>query len=92
MLTSSFLFVNRARSLGLTAVVRSGVMEVVDQLFHLRKPVDPMALHDWLAQDWAALASATARIRLLGDDQLVWLSSAMTSSSSARAYWNSPHR
>jgi len=43
-------------------------------LLRLRKPMDPLGLHDWLSRDWEVLAGAVSRVRLLGDEALVKLS------------------
>ena len=50
LLTQSLLFAQRAHALLLTAQVRTGLSEVLVVLLRLRRPVDPMELHDWLQQ------------------------------------------
>jgi len=58
LLTQSLLFAQRARALLLTVQVRTGLSESRDVLLHLRRPVDPMELHDWLQQGTRPLYDA----------------------------------
>ncbi len=58
LLTQSLLFAQRAHALLLTAQVRTGLSESLDILLHLRRPVDPMELHDWLQQGTGPLYDA----------------------------------
>jgi len=58
LLTQSLLFAQRARALLLTVQVRTGLSESLDALLHLRRPVDPMELHDWLQQETRPLYDA----------------------------------
>jgi len=58
LLTQSLLFAQRAHALLLTARVRTGLSESLDVLLRLRRPVDPMELHDWLQQGTCPLYDA----------------------------------
>ena len=66
VLSNSLLVTNRIRVLNATIQVRSGITEGLDVVLHHRKPVDPMELHDWLAQDLAALHKAVSEVWLRG--------------------------
>jgi len=58
LLTQSLLFAQRAHALLTTARVRTGLSESLDVLLRLRRPVDPMELHDWLQQGTRPLYDA----------------------------------
>lgn len=59
LLTRSIAVALRAAALRETIRVRSGLMEGVDiVILRLRKPVDPMGLHDWQAPDLVPLNAA----------------------------------
>lgn len=63
MLSRSMAVMTAAQALGLTMKTRSGLGEGVDVAMRLRKPADPMELHDWLAKDMAPLTEAWSVIR-----------------------------
>jgi hypothetical protein len=46
--------------------VRSGLKEGIDVATRLRRPVDPMELHDWLAQDFVPMNQAWSTIQMIG--------------------------
>jgi hypothetical protein len=46
--------------------VRSGLKEGVDVATRLRRPADPMELHDWLAQDFVPMNQAWSTIQMTG--------------------------
>jgi hypothetical protein len=52
---------------------RSGLGEGVDVLMHQRKPLDPLEIHDWIAQDMAPLTAAWSVIWARGDQELIRL-------------------
>jgi hypothetical protein len=62
LLSRSLQLAMRAQAMRVTMKVRSGLKEGFDVAMRHRKPVDPLQLHDWLAQDWAPLNSALSEI------------------------------
>jgi len=66
VLSASMLVANRIRVLNGTIQVRSGLTEGMDVALHHRRPVDPMELYDWLAQDQTALHKAVSEVWLRG--------------------------
>lgn len=62
LLNRSLAFAARARAVGDTMRLRSGLTEGLDVTLHHRKPVDPLELHDWMAQDLAPLITALSEI------------------------------
>ncbi|MGP8160422.1 MAG: hypothetical protein ACLQGJ_04245 [Candidatus Dormibacteria bacterium] len=73
MLWRSMGVLLRAHTLGVTAVVRWGLPEAMDIVMRRRQPMDPLALYDWYAQDWAPLFEAWSTIWLHGDQEMVGL-------------------
>lgn len=63
----------RAQTMGQTMKVRSGLIEGLDIAMHHRKPVDPLELHDWMAQDLAPLSAALSQIWTRWDQEGVRL-------------------
>jgi hypothetical protein len=61
----------RARSLYETGLVRSGLSEGIDVLLHVRKPLDPMELTDWLLTDFRPVLEAQAVIESAGDQVVI---------------------
>jgi hypothetical protein len=59
-----------AHAMGETMKIRSGLGEGIDVLAHLRKQLDPLELHDWMARDVAPLNSAWSVIWARGDQEL----------------------
>ncbi len=62
LLTQSMAVALRVQAMGETMKVRSGLGEGLDVALRLRKPADPMALHDWIAQDIVPLNAALDEI------------------------------
>jgi hypothetical protein len=62
LLSRSLAVAMRARTLGETMKFRSGLKEGWDVAFRHRKPVDPLELHDWMAQDLVPLQAALTEI------------------------------
>lgn len=77
MAAASMAFLVRAGSLRSAMHVRSGIGEGLDIVIRLRKPVDPMELHDWLAKDFTPLNDAYARIQVSGTADAVEAASAL---------------
>lgn len=71
LLTASFALAVRARTIGETAKVRSGVTEGLDVATRQRRPVDLMELHDWLERDWGPLRAAWSELWARGDQELI---------------------
>lgn len=71
LLSRSFALAIRARTVGETAKLRSGLGEALDILTRQRKPIDPLNLHDWLEQDFGPLRSAWSDLWARGDQELV---------------------
>ncbi len=79
LLTESLLFAQRARALLLTVQVRTGLSESLDVLLHLRRPVDPMELHDWLQQETRPLYDAWSSTWLSSSPAMVTRGNAVVS-------------
>lgn len=73
MLSRSMAVATRAQAMGETMKLRSGLGEGVDVATRLRKPADPLELHDWMAQDLAPLNAAWSVIWARGDQEMVRL-------------------
>ncbi|WP_375504425.1 hypothetical protein [uncultured Jatrophihabitans sp.] len=71
MLARSLAMALRARTLGDAAKLRSGVGEGLDILFRIKKPIEPLELHDWLQQDYGPLNAAWSDILSRGDRKVV---------------------
>ncbi|MCW2539252.1 MAG: hypothetical protein JWN95_977 [Frankiales bacterium] len=56
-----------------TAKLRSGFGEGIDIATRIRKPLDPLQLHDWIAQEFDPLNTAWSEIWTSGDQELVRL-------------------
>jgi hypothetical protein len=65
MITSSVAVMTRA------AALRSGLKEGLDVVLRHRNPLDPMELHDWLAQDAAPLYQAWSMVQMSGSHEAV---------------------
>jgi len=63
----------RARTLGDTMKLRSGLKEGWEVSLRHRKPMDPLELHDWIAQDIAPLNAALSAIWTRDDQEGVRL-------------------
>ncbi|WP_433448939.1 hypothetical protein ACQPXS_10045 [Streptomyces sp. CA-142005] len=62
LLTRSLAVATRAQAMGETMRLRSGLSEGLDVAVRLRKPVDPLELHDWVAQDLQPLHAALSQL------------------------------
>ena len=62
LLSRSMAVAMRARSMGETMRLRSGLKEGFDVAMRHRKLVDPLELHDWMAQDLVPLNAALTEI------------------------------
>ena len=70
LLTRSIAVSLRAEALRETIRIRSGPLEGIDVvILRLRKPLDPLALHDWQAQDMVPLNAALNEIWTLWDQK-----------------------
>lgn len=63
----------RGFAMGETMKVRSGLKEGFDIALRHRKPVDPLELHDWLAQDYVPLNAALSDVWIRCDQEGVRL-------------------
>lgn len=66
----------RAHTLYLTAVLRSGIGEGLDVALHLRKPIEPMELSDWLFADVRPMLDAQSVIEVTSGNELLIRSAA----------------
>jgi hypothetical protein len=73
LLARSVAVMLRSDSMRLAVEQRSGLKEGIDITTRTRKPIEPLELHDWLAQDWAPLTAAWSEIWTRGDSQTVRL-------------------
>jgi hypothetical protein len=62
LLSRSMAVATRARAMGDTMKLRSGLKEGWDVALRHRRPVDPLELHDWMAQDLAPLNAALSEL------------------------------
>ena len=69
LLVASFGVAQRAATLLTATQLRSGLGEALDVAFRLRKPVDPLELHDWINVDLSSLADAWSRTWVYGSPQ-----------------------
>lgn len=69
LLARSLAVAMRARALGEAMKVRSGLKEGVDVTMRNRKPVDPLEVHDWMAQEVIPLNSALAELWTRDDQE-----------------------
>jgi hypothetical protein len=74
LLSRSMAVAMRGQVMGETMKVRSGLVEGLDVAMHNRKPVDPLELHDWMAQDIVPLNAALGEIWTRCDQEGVRLS------------------
>lgn len=61
LLVASFGVAQRADALLTATKLRSGLGEAFDVALRLRKPVDPLEVHDWINVDLSSLADAWSR-------------------------------
>jgi hypothetical protein len=62
LLARSLQLALRGDTMRVMMKVRSGLKEGLQVTMRHRVPVDPMQLHDWMAQDWTPLNSALSEI------------------------------
>ncbi|MFJ2651832.1 hypothetical protein ACIO1C_34550 [Streptomyces sp. NPDC087420] len=73
VLTRSLAVGMRAQALGQMMRLRSGLVEGFEVAARQRKPVDPLELHDWMAQEIAPLNAAQMEIWARADQEGVRL-------------------
>jgi hypothetical protein len=73
MLSRSISLSIRARALGGSAKLRSGLGEGLDVVMRMRKPIDVLDTHDWLALEMTPLNAAWSVIWARGDQELIRL-------------------
>lgn len=73
VLSRSMAVAFRGQTIGQAMKVRSGLGEGLDIMLHIRKPLDHMQFHDWLAQDVVPLNTALAEIWTRWDQEGVRL-------------------
>jgi hypothetical protein len=73
LLARSLDVAQRARVLGDTMKLRSGLAEGFSVTGRLRKPIDPLALFDWLAEDSRPLHEAHVAVWATADQETVRL-------------------
>jgi hypothetical protein len=66
LISHSLSFAARASTLRNVMQTRSGLKEGVDVTFRLRRPFDPMELHDWLVKDFEPINDAWSKIQMIG--------------------------
>jgi hypothetical protein len=71
LIARSFSFATRAQVLRTLMQTRSGLKEGLDVAMRIRRPLDPMELHDWIAQDFAALNDAWSAVEIVGSADAV---------------------
>lgn len=69
LLSRSLAVAMRARALGEAMKVRSGLKEGLDVTMGSRKPVDPLEVHDWIAQEVIPLNTAVAELWTRDDQE-----------------------
>lgn len=73
LLTQSMAVAMKARAVGETMKLRSGLKEGFDVAMRHRKPRDPLELHDWMAADLGPLSAVLSAIWLREDQEGVRL-------------------
>lgn len=71
LISHSLSFTIRAQALRNTMRSRSGLNERIDLALRLRRPIDPMELHDWFAQGHEPMNQAWSRIEVIGSPDAV---------------------
>jgi hypothetical protein len=69
--THSLGFMMRVTTLRQTVQVRSGLSEGINVVMRIRAPLDPMELHDWIAQDFVPVGQAWSMIQMSGSPKAV---------------------
>jgi hypothetical protein len=73
LLTRSLAVGMRAQAMGQLMRLRSGLAEGIEVATRQRKPVDPLELHDWMAQEIAPLNAAQMELWARADQEGVRL-------------------
>lgn len=73
LLSRSLAVAMRSRALGEAMKARSGLKEGLDVTTRARKPVDPLEVHDWMAQEVIPLNTALAELWTRDDQEGVRL-------------------
>jgi hypothetical protein len=71
MIAHSLSFTIRAQALRNTMRTRSGFNERLDLALRLRRPLDPMDLHDWLAEGFEPINQAWSKIEIVGSAEAI---------------------
>jgi hypothetical protein len=71
LISQSLSFMIRARALRNTMGSHSGLNERIDLALRLRRPIDPMELHDWLAQGYEPMNQAWSKVEVIGSPDAV---------------------
>ncbi len=98
LLSRSLAIAMRGQAMGYTMKIRSGLKEGFDIAMRQRKLVDPLELHDWMAQDWVPLNAALSEIWARWDQEGIRLANdvagkaadllgACTTTTPARSGW-----
>ena len=66
LIAHSLNFTIRAQAMRNTMRARSGFNERLDLAMRLRRPLDPIELHDWFAQGYEPLNQAWANVEVVG--------------------------
>jgi hypothetical protein len=66
LISHSLSLAARASTLRNVMQTRSGLKEGVDVTFRLRRPFDPMELHDWLVKDFEPINDAWSKVQMIG--------------------------
>jgi hypothetical protein len=66
LIAHSLSFAVRAGTMQNTMRVRSGLNERMDLTLRLRRPLDPMEVHDWFAQGYEPMNQAWSKIQVVG--------------------------
>lgn len=69
LMTRSMSFGHRAEAMGQAMRLRSGLKEGLEVVLRLRKPADPLELHDWMVQDLTPLNDALAKLWARADQE-----------------------
>jgi len=71
LIARSLSFSTRAATLRNTMQLRSGAGEGLDVALRVRRPADPLALHDWFAQAYEPINEAWSTIQMIGSPHAI---------------------
>lgn len=77
LLSRSIDLASRTRTLLSVAKLRGGLQEGASILLYHRKPLDPIALHDWISLAWQPLFDAWSRVWISGDSEAIRLANTL---------------